>query len=216
MRPGLHPRPEAFRTRRRCGSSTILSTGTDGCLLHYTLDGSEPTPQSPVYDPATPLEISRPRTIKVRYLEGALAGPTVEGRFDVQDTIPPRIVDAATIAGIGRVLVRFSEPVDPASASNAGNYQVADRGSPLIRGIVARRPERHPLLWRAGGGRPGRGRGTPPAGQRDCRSLSRRQSHHRPELCPLRSSARWWTSRRLIARRTRGRWRFRRWAGLGP
>jgi alpha-mannosidase len=40
------------------------------------------------------------------------------------------MVDAETIAGIGRVHVGFSEPVDPASASNPGNYQVADKGSP--------------------------------------------------------------------------------------
>ncbi len=89
--------------------------------LHYTLDGSTPTASSPVY--REPLMINDPTTIKAIEVDGAgHVGEVTSVKIDVNDTTPPKLVDASVVKSMGLVRLRFSEPVDRTSAEDPLNY----------------------------------------------------------------------------------------------
>ncbi len=90
---------------------------------HYTLDGTDPTAESPVYE--APLFISQPTTVKARQFTAAgPLGSVMTERFDVQDTTPPTIKSAAGMAVNSVVTVTFSEPVTKESAEDVANYKI--------------------------------------------------------------------------------------------
>jgi alpha-mannosidase len=91
--------------------------------LRYTLNGSDPQPDSPEFE--TPLLLSKDTVVKARLLDpSGGAGPVVEARFQINDRTPPRVLDAVGFPWSPEVYVRFSEPLDRASAESAANYQI--------------------------------------------------------------------------------------------
>ncbi len=91
--------------------------------LHYTLDGSEPTAQSPVYHAA--LRLDAPTTVRTRMIwPDGNAGPVGTARFEINDTTPPKVVSATSLATVPQISVTFSEPVRQDSAETLGNYQL--------------------------------------------------------------------------------------------
>ena len=91
--------------------------------LHYTLDGSEPTAQSPVYHTAP--HLSAPTTVRARMIwPDGHSGPVSTARFEVNDITPPKVVAATSLATVPQLRVTFSEPVRKESAENLRNYQL--------------------------------------------------------------------------------------------
>ena len=90
---------------------------------HYTVDGSEPTAQSPVYQ--HPLRLHAPTTVRARMFgpQGD-AGPEARTRFEVNDTAAPRIVSATSPSTVPQVVVHFSEPLRRDTAETPGNYRL--------------------------------------------------------------------------------------------
>ena len=90
--------------------------------LHYTLDGSEPTAASPVYE--GPFFASDTTKIVAREIDAnGYIGPVARGVVTVHDTTPPRVVSVSADRGTALNL-GFSEPVNPATALDNGNYTI--------------------------------------------------------------------------------------------
>ncbi|MEK8034942.1 beta-1,3-glucanase family protein [Ideonella sp. DXS29W] len=70
-KPSFSPSPGSYSAAQ----TVTLATTTDGAVIHYTLDGSKPTPKSPVY--STPLSISKTTTIKARAYKDGLTKSTI-------------------------------------------------------------------------------------------------------------------------------------------
>lgn len=88
--------------------------------LRYTTDGSDPTPDSPVYQPG--VYLTKSATIKARsFGENGRPGPLASVDVVVNDTTAPSV--AAPSALVRSTLqLRFSEPVDRVLASDPKNY----------------------------------------------------------------------------------------------
>ena len=90
--------------------------------LHYTLDGSDPTAASPVYD--GPFFKADTVNMSVRQIDAdGRQGPITRGVITIHDTTPPQllsvIADHANSLNLG-----FSEPLTTASASDLNNYTI--------------------------------------------------------------------------------------------
>lgn len=96
--------------------------------LHYTIDGEEPTARSPRY--TRPIQLTAEQgivTLKVRAVSahsGDRQSRTVSATFDIRrDDTPPAVTDLVGFAP-NKVLIRFSEPVDPLLAATPETYRI--------------------------------------------------------------------------------------------
>ena len=94
-----------------------------GEKIHYTLDGREPTQESPVY--AAPLYLSEAAEMRARTF-GKKGEPGILGSalFHVDDRTPPRILAVHADSLVPELGISFSEPLDRKSALNPANYQI--------------------------------------------------------------------------------------------
>ena len=91
--------------------------------LHYTLDGSQPGPASPVCSGTIPLRTSA--TVKVVEVDAnGHAGPVASAHYDVDDTTPPTVVSSAGLGNDRYLSVSLSESVDRGDAENPANYHL--------------------------------------------------------------------------------------------
>src|SRR5439155_2653412 len=89
--------------------------------LHYTLDGTEPTEQSPVY--TKPIPLYRATTVKAKsILSASQASETVDCNVPVNDVTPPSVKSVLAFSVAPMISLTFSEPLDPASAETITNY----------------------------------------------------------------------------------------------
>ena len=91
--------------------------------LHYTLDGSDPTATSPVYDGPFPGNDSL--NIAVRQIDAqGQAGPIIRGTINIQDPAPPRLISALVVRTSNVLELGFSKPLSSATASDVKNFVV--------------------------------------------------------------------------------------------
>lgn len=92
--------------------------------LHYTVDGSEPTPQSPEYEGA--FLLTSDTTIKARLFDAkGNGGAIAETKVQVADTTPPKVENLAAFTWSPEVRLAFSEPLDPKAAQDVQHYAVS-------------------------------------------------------------------------------------------
>ena len=92
--------------------------------LHYTLDGAEPTEQSPVYE--NPLAITSPVTLKAKmFLSSDEVSPTLEQKLDVHDVTPPTVKSVLAFEMSPTIFLTFSEPIDASAAETTSNYSLS-------------------------------------------------------------------------------------------
>ncbi|MEO7716018.1 MAG: glycoside hydrolase family 38 C-terminal domain-containing protein [Capsulimonas sp.] len=104
-------------------SVTVQPPLYSGGATHYTLDGTKPGPNSPVYD--APILLTKPTTVQAVLVEnGHAIGPISRAKISVNDTTPPTIQSAATAATTPTVAVKFSEALNRASAEIIDAYQL--------------------------------------------------------------------------------------------
>jgi alpha-mannosidase len=84
--------------------------------VHYTTDGADPTPTSPVYE--HPFWISQTTTVKaVAFDYTGRPGPISTKQFDITDTTAPTLKRAGTVYQSATIVCEFSEPVEKTGAS---------------------------------------------------------------------------------------------------
>ena len=91
--------------------------------LHYTLDGSDPSASSPVYDQPFLTE----ETVKLAVAqidENGKMGSIVRGVIEIHDLAPPAVVSALAENNQNALNLIFSKPLDPMAAVDAKNYVV--------------------------------------------------------------------------------------------
>lgn len=89
--------------------------------LHYTTDGSAPTPSSPSCNGS--ITLNDPATLKVAEVDAnGHVGEVATAKFDVHDNTPPKALSADGIKTMGLVRIKFSERVDRASAEDVHSY----------------------------------------------------------------------------------------------
>jgi alpha-mannosidase len=91
--------------------------------LHYTLDGSDPTAASPVYD--APFVAFDTVNVATRQIDAeGHAGPIVRGIITIQDQTLPQLTSVLADMQPNVIRLNFSKPIDPAMASDMKNYTV--------------------------------------------------------------------------------------------
>ncbi len=119
-RPAVRPNGGTF-----IGSVTVsLACATGSAQLYYTLDGTVPTEASAPYD--GPFLLNTSTVVTVRgFRPGWLPSDPATAAFTIEpDTTPPEIVSASAHGDPTRVMVTFSEMVEPASSETAANYGI--------------------------------------------------------------------------------------------
>ena len=91
--------------------------------VHYTLDGSDPTANSPAYSKPFLAE-NNVNLAVAQFDEKGQSGPVVRGAIEIRDLEPPTVVSTLAGANQNTVIVTFSKPLDPVTAADAGNYRV--------------------------------------------------------------------------------------------
>jgi alpha-mannosidase len=94
-----------------------------GEKIHYTLDWSDPTRESPVY--TAPVYLYESGELKARIF-GKKGEPGILGSalFQVDDRTPPRILSVHAGSLAPEVRISFSEPLDRKAAEEPDNYQI--------------------------------------------------------------------------------------------
>ena len=91
--------------------------------LRYTLDGTEPTAASRVYD--GPFTVADTVNLAVRQIEpDGQAGPVTRGTVTVHDQTPPRLLDAVAGKQGNTLELTFSEPLAAEPARDPENYVI--------------------------------------------------------------------------------------------
>ena len=89
--------------------------------LHYTVDGSMPKANSPIYE--EPLTLSRDTELRACEIDSRGQPSRVwAGRYQVDDVNPPTVVSVSSAPLSSEVVVRFSKPVQPVSGDDVGHY----------------------------------------------------------------------------------------------
>jgi len=116
-----------------------ITSATANATIRYTIDGSDPTTNSPVY--LSPLSFTNPITLKAQTFRSDLNPSSVQATFFTMIDWIPSVV--TTYAGgltsgysnaVG-TLARFYHPEDVA-IDKSGNLYVADTGNNVIREIL--------------------------------------------------------------------------------
>jgi len=103
--------------------------------LHYTTDGSTPTADAPVY--TKPFALGANATVKACQIDAAgKAEVLATAVFQITDTTPPTVTAASAIGLQPTLHVKFSEPVQKATAENAANYQLTP-ALPISAAVLA-------------------------------------------------------------------------------
>lgn len=91
--------------------------------LHYTLDGSDPTVSSPVYD--QPFTAEDTVNLAVAQIDASgKVGPITRGEIVIHDHSSPQLVNVLAETESNALELTFSKPVDPATATDAKNYVI--------------------------------------------------------------------------------------------
>ncbi len=90
--------------------------------FHYTIDGSEPTAASPIYQ--GPFFALDTVSIAAREIDAnGYTSPVVHGVVNIHDNTPPRLVSVLTNTP-DTLNLGFSAPLNPTVASDIGNYTI--------------------------------------------------------------------------------------------
>jgi alpha-mannosidase len=126
---GLHSVTGAEVTANQRFDNSVVVTfsrpeyWSDAQSLRYTLDGSQPRPNSPA---ATgDIYVNRTATIQVAQFDGSRqTSPVAAVHLDILDTTPPAVESAVAVPYDPAVRIKFSKPVDTLGASSPLRYVV--------------------------------------------------------------------------------------------
>ncbi|MFY0255333.1 chitobiase/beta-hexosaminidase C-terminal domain-containing protein [Chitinophaga sp. 30R24] len=113
--------------------AVTMSTTTDGGVIHYTLDGTTPTVNSPVYNPQDTLHITSTTTVKAStYIDGMYVSEVSSALLSV---MPPVIPDPVFVPSAGI----YNDPVKMAivvGEPGSTIYYTTDGSTPTTASLV--------------------------------------------------------------------------------
>jgi alpha-mannosidase len=121
--PVISPAPGKF------SDVTEVSVGhpmywTSSDKLRYTLDGSTPTNESPIY--SGPIRLYSPTVLTAaQFDESGKRGPLAVSKFDVKDSTAPSVTAVVATTFAPSIQIRFSEKLDPSSAVDPTHYSLS-------------------------------------------------------------------------------------------
>ncbi|MCG3137578.1 MAG: hypothetical protein HJJLKODD_01424 [Phycisphaerae bacterium] len=120
--PAITPGSGQFKDLTTVVVQRSLFSGN--CSLHYTLDGSDPTTDSPVYE--SPLQLSAPTTIKARFITNdGRAGEMATAHLEIDDCTVPAVGSLKILPWHDELKINFSEPLERQSAEAIEHYQLS-------------------------------------------------------------------------------------------
>ncbi|NIA31304.1 MAG: T9SS type A sorting domain-containing protein, partial [Actinobacteria bacterium] len=100
-----------------------LSTPSSGASIYFTLDGSTPSQASTLYTHS--FQLTNKTMVKAIAVSNGLVSSINSADFIIeQDLISPKIENAVAYLSPARVIVRFSEGIEKASAENIAHYAI--------------------------------------------------------------------------------------------
>lgn len=91
--------------------------------IHYTLDGSTPTLQSPTASGSIVLD--RSCTVKAAQFDASgKFGPVTSASFSIDDRTQPRLVKSVVFEGGRKIQLYFSKPVERSHAESTASYRL--------------------------------------------------------------------------------------------
>jgi alpha-mannosidase len=91
--------------------------------LHFTTDGTMPTPNSPIY--SGPFAAVIPMTVQAREFDAdGNGGPVATARFGIHDTTHPSVKSVSCVNVMPEATIAFSESLEKSSAENPANYHL--------------------------------------------------------------------------------------------
>lgn len=119
----LTPRPGSYDR----SISLSISSGVSGAVIRFTLDGSEPTMESPAYE--QPIRLSGTTTVKARvFVDGAPASDVFTGVYEITLTAPTITSEPKSQTVVEGGTVTFTAS---ATGSPPLTYQWAFNGVPI-------------------------------------------------------------------------------------
>ncbi len=105
--------------------------------LRYTLDGTVPTANSPLY--VAPITMNHPVRVRVAsFSTSGEARALASADLKIVDTTPPKVVSARVVRGMDTVTVQFSEAISRESAEMKTNYGFRTQSGGLITTVSAK------------------------------------------------------------------------------
>lgn len=94
--------------------------------MRYTLDGSQPTIDSPVY--TEPITIYEDTVVRAAQIDGdGNTKSSIQATFEVDDQIEPKVESISAIHGLPMIRIELNEPVTKEQAQKIRNYSLGGR-----------------------------------------------------------------------------------------
>jgi hypothetical protein len=113
--------------------AVTISTTTSGATIHYTTDGSAPTPASPVY--ASPVTLTRTTTIRAIAVASGMANSAVASALYTLQAVPP-VFSPAAGTYVGSVAVTLSTTTGGATIHYTMDGSLPTTASPVYASPV--------------------------------------------------------------------------------
>lgn len=81
----------------------IVTSGTPGSVIHYTLNGAEPTIFDPLVTSGSTITVKRPLTLKAKAWVGGVTSPTKSTQFWITGDVAPGLAHALALKSDGRI-----------------------------------------------------------------------------------------------------------------
>ena len=124
-------------------TQVTLKTATEGAVIYYTTDGTDPTEKSNVYDSSNPFVITKDTTIKALAIKDKMESEimTFTYRVSTKLSVPTASIDSGSVVASGTVVgltadsgatIRYT--VDGSDPKKSGNQKVLIGSSVIISG----------------------------------------------------------------------------------
>lgn len=136
----LSSAPSKTQTTEAIDVESIALRGTAPTrqlTIRYTMDGSTPDANSPLY--SAPFTLNKPTLVKVAVFDNAEKVMSFEDSVGPDQTAPEEVINATATAGVGQVTITFSDPA--MTNLDISKIKVAEESGSVDPVIIAPLPE---------------------------------------------------------------------------
>lgn len=138
--------------------SLTMTCPSPGAVIHYTLNGTEPTLSDPTYVSGTPLTVARNWTVKAKAWVGVESSNTVSGTFQVSGSVAAGNAHSLALKGHGPVMAwglrtsgRLGNNIVTSGNVLTPGASLYSAGSPITNGSLVATGAEHSVFLRNDG-----------------------------------------------------------------